>query len=148
MSDAAVDNSDRWTMLIPRNAVRGARRFDEFQRDLGIARDVLTARLNKLVEYDVLELTKYQAHPPRSEDQLTPRRVDLSPCPCHADALWRQMPCRRTRGRHLHRLPRRPRSHLDVLAEEGQEGLGESGDQARVVVRPAIGQEGVRVFHA
>ena len=55
MSDAGVDNGDRWTMLIPRDAFRGVRRFDEFQRDLGIARNLLTDRLNKLVEHDVLE---------------------------------------------------------------------------------------------
>ena len=39
MSDAVMDNGDRWTMLIPRGAFRGVRRFNEFQRGLGIARD-------------------------------------------------------------------------------------------------------------
>ena len=34
-------------MLIPRGAFRGVRRFNEFQRGLGIARNLLTARLNK-----------------------------------------------------------------------------------------------------
>ena len=41
---------DRWTILILRDAFRGVRRFDEIQHDLGIARNVLTDRLNKLVE--------------------------------------------------------------------------------------------------
>jgi DNA-binding HxlR family transcriptional regulator len=70
---------DRWTMLILRDAFRGVRRFDEFQRDLGIARNLLTDRLTKLVEHDILEKRLYQAHPPRFEYRLTPRGVDLSP---------------------------------------------------------------------
>ncbi len=55
---------DRWTMLILRDAFRGVRRFDEFQRDLGIARNLLTDRLQKLVDHGVLEKQPYQAHPP------------------------------------------------------------------------------------
>jgi DNA-binding HxlR family transcriptional regulator len=70
---------DRWTMLILRDAFRGVRRFDEFQRDLGIARNLLTDRLAKLVEHDVMEKQLYQEHPPRYEYRLTQRGVDLSP---------------------------------------------------------------------
>jgi DNA-binding HxlR family transcriptional regulator len=70
---------DRWTMLILRDAFRGVRRFDEFQCDLGIARNLLTDRLTKLVHHDVLEKRLYQAHPPRYEYRLTERGVDLSP---------------------------------------------------------------------
>jgi HxlR-like helix-turn-helix len=40
---------DRWTMLIVRDAFLGVRRFDDFQRDLGIARNVLSDRLARLV---------------------------------------------------------------------------------------------------
>lgn len=70
---------DRWTMLILRDSFRGVRRFDQFQRDLGIARNLLADRLTKLVDHDVLEKRLYQAHPPRYEYRLTPRGVDLSP---------------------------------------------------------------------
>ena len=70
---------DRWTILILRDAFRGVRRFDEIQQDLGIARNVLTDRLNKLVEHDVLEKRQYQDRPPRYEYRLTPKGVDLSP---------------------------------------------------------------------
>ena len=70
---------DRWTMLILRDSFRGVRRFDEIQRDLGIARNLLTDRLNKLVEHGVLEKQLYQARPPRYEYRLTPKGVDLSP---------------------------------------------------------------------
>ena len=70
---------DRWTILILRDAFRGVRRFDEIQHDLGIARNVLTDRLNKLVEAGVLEKRMYQDRPARYEYRLTPKGVDLSP---------------------------------------------------------------------
>lgn len=70
---------DRWTMLILRDAFRGVRRFDAFQGDLGIARNLLTDRLTKLVEHGVLEKQLYQAHPPRYEYRLTRKGIDLSP---------------------------------------------------------------------
>jgi DNA-binding HxlR family transcriptional regulator len=70
---------DRWTMLILRDSFRGVRRFEAFQRDLGIARNLLTDRLGRLVEHGVLQKQQYQDHPPRYEYRLTPRGVDLSP---------------------------------------------------------------------
>ena len=70
---------DRWTLLILRDAFRGVRRFDELQRDLGIARNVLTDRLTKLVDHGVLERRLYQRRPDRYEYRLTPRGIGLSP---------------------------------------------------------------------
>lgn len=70
---------DRWTMLILRDAFRGVRRFDDFQRDLGVARNLLTDRLSKLVGHGILTKQLYREHPPRYEYRLTPRGVDLSP---------------------------------------------------------------------
>ena len=46
---------ERWTLLIIRDVLLGLHRFDEFQESLGIARNVLTDRLNRLVEEGVLE---------------------------------------------------------------------------------------------
>ena len=70
---------DRWTMLILRDAFRGVRRFDALQRDLGIARNLLTDRLNKLVAHGILAKRLYQARPPRYEYRLTEKGIDLSP---------------------------------------------------------------------
>ncbi|CAA9262420.1 MAG: Transcriptional regulator, HxlR family [uncultured Acidimicrobiales bacterium] len=70
---------DRWSILILRDAFRGVRRFDDIQRDLGIARNILTDRLQKLVDNEVLERRLYQSRPARYEYRLTPRGVDLSP---------------------------------------------------------------------
>jgi DNA-binding HxlR family transcriptional regulator len=70
---------DRWTMLILRNAFRGVKRFDEFQNDLGIARNLLADRLARLVEHGVLEKVPYQERPVRYDYRLTDKGRDLSP---------------------------------------------------------------------
>jgi DNA-binding HxlR family transcriptional regulator len=70
---------DRWTLLILRDAFRGVRRFDAFQHDLGIARNLLANRLGKLVDHGVLERRLYSSRPPRHEYRLTPKGIDLSP---------------------------------------------------------------------
>jgi DNA-binding HxlR family transcriptional regulator len=70
---------DRWSLLILRDAFRGVRRFDELRRDLGIARNVLADRLDKLVESGILVRVPYQERPVRHEYRLTARGRDLSP---------------------------------------------------------------------
>jgi DNA-binding HxlR family transcriptional regulator len=70
---------DRWTLLILRDAFRGVRRFDEFASDLGIARNLLTDRLHRLVDHGIFEKVPYQERPRRYEYRLTDRGVDLSP---------------------------------------------------------------------
>lgn len=70
---------DRWTVLILRDAFRGVRRFDDFRRDLDIARPVLAERLRKLVDAGVLTRHKYQDRPARFEYRLTEMGRELSP---------------------------------------------------------------------
>jgi DNA-binding HxlR family transcriptional regulator len=70
---------DRWSILILRDAFRGVRRFDDLQRDLGIARNILTDRLQKLVDHGVLDKRPYQNRPTRYEYRLTPKGIELSP---------------------------------------------------------------------
>jgi DNA-binding HxlR family transcriptional regulator len=47
---------DRWSLLIVRDAFDGVRRFGDFQRSLGVARNILSDRLRKLVDANILEL--------------------------------------------------------------------------------------------
>ena len=70
---------ERWTLLILRDAFRGIRRFDAFQRSLGVARNVLTDRLQLLVDAGILERHRYSERPPRDEYRLTDRGRDLYP---------------------------------------------------------------------
>lgn len=62
---------ERWTLLIVRDALLGLRRFDEFSDSLGLARNVLTDRLHRLVAAGVLERVRYQQRPDRFEYRLT-----------------------------------------------------------------------------
>ena len=70
---------ERWTILILRDAFLGVRRFDDFQRSLGVARNVLQARLRRLVDEGLLERRRYQERPVRHEYWLTARGEDLLP---------------------------------------------------------------------
>lgn len=70
--------SDRWTMLILRDVFRGVHRFSELQNELGIAKNLLSDRLSKLVGHDVLEKVPYQDRPVRYEYRLTAKGADLS----------------------------------------------------------------------
>ncbi|MCU1728559.1 helix-turn-helix transcriptional regulator [Pseudomonas sp. 7P_10.2_Bac1] len=56
-----------WSILIMRDALQGLRRFDEFSQSLGIAPNMLTRRLNTLVEEGLLERRRYSERPPRYE---------------------------------------------------------------------------------
>lgn len=68
---------DSWTMLIIRDAFLRVRRFDDFQKNLGISRHRLSERLKKLVDYGVLSKESYQAN--RYEYRLTEQGLELYP---------------------------------------------------------------------
>jgi len=70
---------ERWTLLIVRDVMNGRRRFDELQKGLGVARNVLAARLQRLVDEDILERRPYQVSPERHEYFLTEKGLDLWP---------------------------------------------------------------------
>lgn len=70
---------DSWSFLIVREALLGAGTFAQFRDRLGIASDVLSARLATLVEHGVLEKTPYQEPGQRVREayQLTAAGEDL-----------------------------------------------------------------------
>jgi DNA-binding HxlR family transcriptional regulator len=70
---------ERWTLLIVRDALVGAERFEEFQTSLGIASNVLTNRLRTLCEEGVLERVRDPARPGRSRYTLTAKGRELAP---------------------------------------------------------------------
>src|SRR5215470_10385203 len=68
-----------WSMLILRDALHGYTRFDEFQKSLGIAPNMLARRLDALVEAGLLERRRYSEHPPRDEYLPTDCARDFRP---------------------------------------------------------------------
>lgn len=68
-----------WSILILRDCFCGLTRFDEFEKSLGIAPNMLTRRLTGLVEAGLLERRQYSERPPRFEYVLTERGRDFRP---------------------------------------------------------------------
>ena len=70
---------ERWSLLIVRDILNGNRRFGEIQQSLGVARNVLSARLQRLAEEDIVERRQYQDSPARYEYFLTEKGLGLWP---------------------------------------------------------------------
>ena len=122
-----------WTLLIVRDAFVGARRFEEFKAT-GIADNILSARLKKLVEVGVLERRPYQAHPLRHEYLLTEKGKELG-IVLAAMAGWGQ---RWTEGENRRHLVHRGCGHdvsLNVRCDECERTL--TADEITVERFPA-----------
>jgi DNA-binding HxlR family transcriptional regulator len=68
---------DRWTLLIVRDLVLGLSRFDQLLASLGVASNVLTDRLNRLVDEGIAERVRYRERPERFEYRLTTKGREL-----------------------------------------------------------------------
>jgi DNA-binding HxlR family transcriptional regulator len=69
---------DGWALLVVRNALLGARRFQDFEETLGIPPTTLSRRLETLIEHGVLKRRLYEERPPREEYVLTDKGRDLA----------------------------------------------------------------------
>jgi DNA-binding HxlR family transcriptional regulator len=78
---------DGWNLLVLRQACLGVRRFEDFQRTLGLGRNILTVRLNRLVDEGLLTRVEYQQRPVRHEYRLTDKGRDVYPI-LAAMAAW------------------------------------------------------------
>jgi DNA-binding HxlR family transcriptional regulator len=70
---------DRWTLMLLRDSFLGVRRFEDFERRLGISRSLVAERLKRLVEEGVLRREAYQDRPVRHEYRLTEKGLALHP---------------------------------------------------------------------
>jgi DNA-binding HxlR family transcriptional regulator len=70
---------DPWSLMILRDALHGLTRFDQFRKSLGVAPNILTDRLSRLVEAGFLARRPYSEHPPRDEYVLTELGRDFKP---------------------------------------------------------------------
>jgi DNA-binding HxlR family transcriptional regulator len=68
---------ERWTLLVIRDVALGHRRFDELQRSLGVATNVLTNRLGRLVDDGILDRVRYSERPERFEYHLSKKGREL-----------------------------------------------------------------------
>jgi DNA-binding HxlR family transcriptional regulator len=78
---------DHWNLLLIRQACLGTRRFDQFQAQLGIGRNILSQRLDLLVDEGLLQRVEYQDNPSRHEYRLTQKGREVYPI-LAAMAAW------------------------------------------------------------
>ena len=125
---------ERWTLLIVRDAFLGLKRFDEFQESLGIARNVLTDRLNRLVDAGIFERARYSERPERFEYRLTPMGRELNV----AIAALRQWGDAHLTDKPPRLLRRRSDGHpvVAALVPEGADVL--SGPDIELVPGPGL----------
>jgi DNA-binding HxlR family transcriptional regulator len=91
---------DRWTLMILRDCFLRIRRFDDFERSLGITRHLLADRLRRLVKAGVLRKQAYNERPKRYEYRLTDKGLDLYPV-MMAIVHWGDTHTAGTKGRPL-----------------------------------------------
>lgn len=70
---------DRWTLMLLRDCFLGVRRFEDFERRLGISRGIIAERLKRLTDEGVLRREAYQDRPVRHEYRLTDKGLALHP---------------------------------------------------------------------
>lgn len=113
---------ERWTLLILRDIFFGARRFGELQRGLGVAKNILSARLNRLVEEGILEKTGGEDGG-FAEYRLTDKGLDLQPI-LLSMTHWGDRHKPHPAGKRLEFVERdsgKPIRPMRVLSHEGEE---------------------------
>lgn len=110
-----------WTILILREAFFGSRRFEDFQKHLGIARNILTTRLQKLVDGGVLERIPIKQGAKRHEYKLTPMGRDLHPV-LIALTQWGDRWLRPTRGAPVKFIERSTGEEIADIAIRSKDG--------------------------
>ncbi|CAL9660343.1 MULTISPECIES: winged helix-turn-helix transcriptional regulator [Streptomyces] len=113
---------DWWSLLIVRDAFDGSRRFGQFQRSLGIAKNILTTRLRALERAGVMETVPASDGSPYQEYVLTEKGRALFPV-IVALRQWGESHCfapGEAHSRLLDRRDRRPLSPLEIRSGDGR----------------------------
>jgi DNA-binding HxlR family transcriptional regulator len=110
---------ERWTLLILRDAFFGAKRFHQFESSLGIAKNILSARLNRLVDEGILEKRADGEH---HEYVLTAKGLDLQPvllAMTHWGDVYKPNP-RGTRLVFVERATGKPIARMSATSRDGR----------------------------
>jgi DNA-binding HxlR family transcriptional regulator len=123
-----------WSILILRDAFHGKTRFDQFQKSLGIAPNILSRRLRGLVEAGLMEKVRYNQHPPRDEYVLTAIGRDFRP------VLWAMLAWGNKHfmpdGQKVALVDRATGQHADPVMMDGNSGKQMDQAVLRSIPRP------------
>jgi DNA-binding HxlR family transcriptional regulator len=113
---------DWWSLLIVRDAFRGKRRFGEFQKSTGAAKNILSTRLRSLVEFGIMEMLPASDGSAYQEYNLTEKGLDLFPV---VTALWQWgekyfFDPSEARPLLRDRVNKKPLQKLEVLSADGR----------------------------
>ena len=124
---------DWWSLLIVREAMMGTRRFSDFQKHLGVARNILSTRLKTLVAQGILELKDNADGGAYQEYALTPKGRGLFPVLVALRQWGEEFSFKRGEryAKLLDRQTRRPLQKLQIRAFDGR-----ILNQADTVVEP------------
>ncbi len=126
---------ERWTLLILRDAFLGVRRFAQFQRNLGIAKNILSNRLQQLVEHGILEKVQHDGR--HAEYLLTQKGLDLQPA-LLALTQWGDKHMPDPRGERLIFIDRKSQKPIQPMAVVANDGRKLKPRDVSSVVGPAL----------
>ncbi|MCS3433895.1 helix-turn-helix domain-containing protein [Klebsiella sp. BIGb0407] len=122
---------DRWSLLIVRDAFDGIRRFGDFQRNLGMARNILSDRLHKLVTAGVLEMQAASDGTSYQEYVLTARGKSLFPV-IVAMRQWGELHLFMPDERHSQLIDKQTGKPVSYMAPVTEEGIVLSAEMTQV----------------
>jgi len=130
---------ERWTLLILRDAFFGARRFSQFERNLGIAKNILSARLNMLVHEGIME-RRESTEDARAEYVLTEQGWDLQPL-LLSMTHWGDKHRPHPKGQRLVFVDRESGRPIQPMTVRSEDGRSLNPHEVRATAGPAL--EGV-----
>ncbi len=114
---------DRWSLLIVRDAFDGTRRFGDFQRSLGVARNILSDRLRRLVDAGILETQAASDGSAYQEYVLTAKGESLFTVVL-ALRQWGEANLFERGERHSELIDKRTGKPVPLMAPKGRDGRG------------------------
>lgn len=122
---------DRWSLLIVRDAFDGVRRFGDFQRSLGMARNILSDRLHKLVTAGVLEMQAASDGTAYQEYVLTAKGESLFPI-IVAMRQWGEQHLFTPDERHSQLIDKQTGRPVSYMTPVTQDGIALSAEMTQV----------------
>ncbi len=134
---------DRWAMLIIREAFFGTHRFEIFQKNLGIARNILTTRLHTLCDNDILLRVPVKTGARRHGYKLSDRGYDLLPA-IIALNQWGDRWLHERTGPPIRYLERRSDEEIDDIVILSSSGCQLSAWDLKLVPGPGATEQTIK----